>query len=132
MQAWKVKSSIIPGKVYGSVNKIARSIFHVIERRSKRKPYIRSKYFHKQKVFLSFFWDHLATKWPRDRVRRLKYFVCALEVIRHSPFDPEVVANPNNKQELFYRFYGQVKNSGTFVVQIKKDGLSDISRWFFR
>lgn len=120
MQTWKVKAAIIPGKSYKSVNKIARSLFHEIERKTKRKPYVRSKYFQKQKVFLSFFWDHLATKRPKDKVRRLKYFDCALEVIRDSSFNPEVTTNPNNKQELLYRFYGQ-KEQSVFLVQIKKD-----------
>jgi len=55
IKAWPVKSKIIPGKIYQSVNKIARSLFH-----------------------------------------------------------------PNNKQEIFYRFYGQATQN-TFVVQIKKD-----------
>ncbi|SRR5258708_38357257 len=120
MKTWKVKSKIIPGKIYKSVNKIARSIFHDMERKTKRKAYLRSKYFQKQKVFLSFFWDHLSTKKTQDRVRRLKYFECALEVIRDSQIAPEVVTNPNNKREFFYRFYGQTEKN-VFVVQIKKD-----------
>jgi|SRR5579859_3608263 len=120
MQAWKVKAPIIPGKSYKSVNKIARALFHEVERKTKRKAYIRSKYFDKQKVFLSFFWDHLAGKRPRDRTRRLKYFGCALEVIRDSQFDPDVATNPNNKLETFYRFHGQAAEN-MFVVQIKKD-----------
>ena|SRR5258708_6754243 len=120
MQVWKVKAQIIPDKTYKAVNKVARSIFHTIERKTKRKAYIRSRYFQKKKVFLSFFWDHLSTKKIQDRVRRLKYFECALEVIQNSYFQPETVTNPNNKRETFYRFYGDTQQK-IFIVQVKKD-----------
>ncbi len=120
MHVWKVKTQIIPDKTYKTINKIARSIFHEIERKTKRKPYIRSRYFQKQKIFLSFFWEHLSTKKIQDKVRRLKYFECALEVIQNSYFEPETVKNPNNQRETLYRFYGQTAQS-IFIVQIKKD-----------
>lgn len=120
IKVWKVTSKIIPGQIYQNVNKIARALFHQIERKSKRSAYIRSRYFKKQKVFLSFFWDHLSSKKTQDKVRRLKYFECALEVIQNSCFNPQIRTNPNNKQEIFYRFYGQVSQN-IFVVQIKKD-----------
>ena len=117
---WKVKTSAIPGKSYASVNKVARSIFHIIEKRSKRKAYIKSKYFKKQKIFLSFFWDDLKSKKVQDRVRRLKLFDCAIELIQNSTLKPEIKTNPNNKQEIFFRFFGLV-NDQRFVTQIKKD-----------
>jgi len=120
IKPWKVKSKLIPDKTYKAVNKIARSIFHQIERKSKRTVYVRSRYFQKQKVFLTFFWDHMSSKNIHDKTRRLKYFECALEVIKDSYYEPEIKSNPNNKQETFYRFYGETLQ-GVFAVQIKKD-----------
>lgn len=121
MQYWKVKAKVIPGKTFSDVNKIARKIYHALEKKSKRKAYIRSKYFKKQKVFLSFFWDHLSAKRPKDRLRRLKYFECALEVIRDSTLSPTGRTNPNNRYETFFRFLGQTRGGKFFAVQIKQD-----------
>src|SRR5260221_4150022 len=121
MQYWKVKAYIIPGKSYTTVNKIARSIFHELERKTKRQVHIRSKYFRKQKIFLHFFWDHLSNKTLNDKTRRLKLFECGLELIKNSTFEPTVKVNVQNSRETFYRFYGSTAGNILFAVQIKKD-----------
>jgi hypothetical protein len=118
---WKVKARIIPGKSYAQVNKIARSLFHDLERRTKRKPYIRSKYFKKQKVFLSFFWEHLGDKTLNDKTRRLKLFECCLDLIKNSPFEPTTKVKDSHSTEILYRFYGSTKGGELFAVQIKKN-----------
>jgi|SRR5579859_447695 len=121
VEAWKVKTPIIKGKSYKVVNKVARRIFHEIERRTKRKPYIRSEYFEKQKIFLTFFWDHLSSKTNQDRLRRLKFFECGLELIQKTQYKPTVKLNPNNPKETFYRFLGVTNGNLFFDVQLKRD-----------
>ena len=84
-------------------------------------PYLRSKYFKNEKVFLTLFWSHLVQKRERDRVRRLKFFPCAMDLIIKSALNPETRENFQKKDELLHRFYGETKDGDKFVVQIKEN-----------
>ena len=53
------KVNKLPGTNYTEVKKNADIIFKQIKSKTKRRPYIRSAYFNKQKVFFDFFWQHL-------------------------------------------------------------------------
>lgn len=94
----------------------------MIKRKSKRRTYVRSAYFNKNKIFLDLFWQHLfdKEKW-QDRFRRLKYFGCAIELIQESRFAPKSKENPNNPSEILHRFYGSTAEKDAFYVQIKED-----------
>lgn len=98
----------------------ARRIFHDIEKQSRRKVYIRSGYFNKEKVFFDFFWEHLNQKPRAERLKRLIYFPCAIDVIRHSRRAPIISLNRHKKSEILYRFDAQTKEGETFYVQIKE------------
>ncbi len=95
--------------------------FLAIKRKSKRKPYIRSIYFDKNKIFLHYFWEHLFQKvnW-RDRMRRLKCFPAALELIAKTRVAPTSKDNPDKKDEILHRFLGKTKEGDKFMVQIKE------------
>jgi hypothetical protein len=122
MQIYKSKSLIIPGTSLGEVIKTARKQYHTIQKRTPRRvPYVRSKYFTKDKIFINSFWDHANQKSPKDRVRRIKLFPCAIEIIRNSPLAPDTVQNPNNPDESLHRFYGQSADGIFFTVQIKEN-----------
>ncbi len=121
MKFYQTKRKIIPGTSLKVVEKIASKLFRRIKSQTKRTPYIRSAYFKREKVFLNIFWSHLHDKRIPDRVRRLKYFDCALDLIRNSRIKPSVKPNPNNKSEVLYRFLGQTKHRDLFVVQIKEN-----------
>ena len=110
------------GTDFHEVCKKAERIYKPIKNRTKRKPYVRSAYFKKDKIFINLFWQHLFDKknW-RDRTRRLKYFNCALELIRHSKFEPKSKENPNKKSEILHRFAGVTCDNDLFFVQIKED-----------
>ena len=54
-------------------------VYSEIEKRTKRKPYVRSAYFSKQKIFFDYFWLHLRQKPFAERARRLKFFAEFLE-----------------------------------------------------
>lgn len=121
MKYYQVKVGKIPGTDFREVNDKAMDIFDAIKKRSKRKPHIRSAYFKKQKIFLDFFWNHIHTNQnPRDRLRRLKYFAAALELMHKSTLDPESKENPNKSGEILHRFGGQTKDGELFMIQIKE------------
>jgi len=120
-QIYKVKSDKISGENYIDVERVARQAYRIIAGRTKRNPYIRSAYFHKDKIFLSLFWQHLMQKHEGDRKRRLRYFNCAIELLRHSTIPPETKQNPLNKNELLHRFTGQTIHGDIFIVHIAED-----------
>lgn len=122
MQAYKTKSSLLSGTNFSEVHKKAFGLYQKIKRRSKRRPYLRSSYFNKDKIFLVLFWQHLwdKEKW-QDRMRRLKYYAAAIELIQCSIFPPRSKENPNKSDEILHRFTGITKDNHVFYVQIKED-----------
>jgi hypothetical protein len=122
MQAYKTKSAVLSGTDFSEVRKKAFSIYLEIKSKSKRRPYLRSAYFKKDKVFLPLFWQHIwdKIKW-QDRMRRLKFYSAGLELIRDSKFAPKSKENPNKSDEILHRFAGITKENFVFYVQIKED-----------
>ncbi len=122
MQYYQTKSGKIPGANFKDVYKIARKLYAGIKKRGKRSPHIRSAYFNNQKVFLQYFWGHLYAKknW-KDRLRRIRYFKAALELIEKTKIQPESKENPNNRREIFHRFTAYTSEKEAFCVQIKED-----------
>ena len=118
---YQTKKYKISGTSFKEVFKNAEIVYKEIKSKSKRTPYIRSKYFNKEKVFLALFWQHLFQKQEKDRVRRLKFYDCALDLIKNSSSNPESRENFQKKNELLHRFYGITKNKEKFVVQIKEN-----------
>ena len=121
MEYFKSSKQKIAGTSFKEVNKTAKFIFKQIESKTKRTPYIRSKYFNKDKIFLSLFWAHLFDKQEKDRTRRLKFYDCALDLIKNANSDPVTRENFQKKDELLHRFYGVTTNREKFVVQIKEN-----------
>lgn len=121
MRAYQVKTRELTGTSYSELIRQARLIFHEIEKQTKRKPYIRSVYFKKEKIFFDFFWDHLKQKGFRERIRRLKFFACAIELIQYSRYKPKILVDPHSKSSNFYRFTGISKEGELFYVQIKEN-----------
>lgn len=122
MQVYKTKIKQIPGSHFYIVHKRAYDLYTGIKKKTKRRTYIRSAYFDKDKVFLDLFWHHLFEKlnW-RDRVRRMKFFGCAVELIQNSHFKPKTTADPNKTMEMLHRFYGLTADNELFCVQIKEN-----------
>lgn len=96
--------SKISGTSFSEVREEAERTYRTIKSRTKRTPYIRSKYFTKEKVFLTIFWSHLFEKNEKDRTRRLKFYNCAIDLIRNSSISPVSRENFKNKDELLHRF----------------------------
>jgi len=121
MILYRTKINKLSGTSYIEVRKEALIIFNKIKKKTKRKPYIRSAYFNKQKIFFDYFWIHLHQKNPRERFKRLKYFEAAIDLIKNSRNKPIFKQNPNKKTEIIYRFAGLIKNKEKFYVQIKEN-----------
>ena len=129
MKVYRSRAMKYKGTDFIELNRKARNDYKIIIAKSKRKPYVRSVYFKKQKVFLGLFWEHLQQKGWKERTRRLKYFACALELIMHTRFEPCPIQNPNKKSEILHRFFGITKENDLFYVQIKEDKKTDM-KWF--
>jgi hypothetical protein len=118
----KTKAKQFAGTSYVELIKRARHEYHPIQKKTPRRvPYIRSAYFKKDKIFVNNFWDHLNQKSPQDRVRRLKLYACAVELIRNATSTPDSMQNPNNREEILHRFDGLTADGMHFAVQIKEN-----------
>ena len=120
MQYYRVKSRVIPGSSYSQVRNFALQYYRCIAHTTKRLPYIKSIYFKKRKIFLHHFWQHLFEKTPKDRTRRLRFFMCGIELIRTTRYKPEIMVSKKSNREKWYRFFGKTQNNEKFVVQIKE------------
>lgn len=121
MIPYQTKVNKISGNNYAQVRKNANLIFKQIKSKTKRRPYIKSAYFDKQKVFFDFFWEHILQKPHNERIRRLRYFACAIDLMKNSRNEPNSLENPMKKSEILHRFVGLTKNREIFYVQIKED-----------
>jgi hypothetical protein len=121
MKIYESKFGKLAGTSYSEIEREARRLYNDTARRTKRKPYIRSTYFNKEKIFLALFWEHLNQKPRKERKARLKYYQCALDLLRNTPHAPSTKPNPNGRQELVHRFAGETKDGDLFYVQIKED-----------
>ena len=111
----------LPGTNYAEVYKKAFGLYQEIKRKSKRRPYVRSKYFGKEKIFLERFWLHFHQKNWRDRARRVPYFACAIDLIRYANNQPESKEHPTDRSQILHRFTGICDDGSVFRVQIKED-----------
>lgn len=109
---------MLPGSSSLEVTKAARKVYRQISSQSKRQPYIRSRYFNKEKVFVGSFWPHLLQKRRSDQVRRLKFFLCAIDLIRQTTALPISIAESQKPGSTLYRFEGLSSEGRHFYVQI--------------
>lgn len=122
MATYKSRYELLPGSSYEELIKQARQVYHGLQKSTPRRvPYIRSKYFNKEKVFINVFWEHLNQKSRKERVARLKYYKCALDLLSHGGNSPNTIIPNTEKQAVLYRFYGFTKSSQCFCVQVKEN-----------
>jgi len=129
MQAYRTQVKKLTGTDFHEVRKKAFGQYLQIKKRTKRKTYIRSAYFKKDKIFLDLFWSHLFEKKHfADLMRRMKFYPCAIELIQKSNFEPISKENPNKSSEILHRFGGITPDREMFFVQIKEDKKSN-KKW---
>jgi len=125
MNTYHSKYTKLSGSSYNELERKARKIHNDIAKRTKRNAYVRSKYFKKDKIFIKLFWEHLNQKSQRNRKRRLKYYECAIDLLRNNTFEPDTRPNPNGKHEIVHRFSGLTSGGELFYVQVKEDIRND-------
>lgn len=118
---YPVKSQKLTGTSLEELERKAEEIFKDIKRKTKRRPYIRSAYFNKEKIFFDYFWVHLNQKRRRERQVRLQLFAVAIEIVKNSRNAPISNDNPANRNEILHRFAGLTRDKKLFYVQIKED-----------
>lgn len=120
MNVYNTKYPQLSGSSYNEVLKRARQEYNVIAHSTKRQPYIKSKYFSGEKVFLAVFWTHLMDKNQKDRTKRLRFYKAALDLLRNSQINPDTITSAEDQRMLLYRFYGITKDGSYFCVQVKE------------
>jgi hypothetical protein len=121
MEIYRTKTRPLAGTNYSEIVPKARKLYKQISSRTKRRPYLRSKYFEGQKIFLDYFWSHIMSKNPADRTRRLRQYPCALDIIMNTRIEPVSKENPSKSSEILHRFSGENSNGEIFFVQIKEE-----------
>jgi hypothetical protein len=121
MKSFSTDIKPLSGTNYSEIHPKAWALYKQIASKTKRRPYVRSAYFKKDKIFLNYFWDHIWQKNLRDRTRRLIYYPCGLDLIQNSRIEPESKINANRKSEVLHRFIGMAPDKKLFSVQIKED-----------
>lgn len=116
---YQTKTNALTGTDYKEIKRKALVFYKKVATKTKRRPYLRSAYFKKEKIFLDLFWQHLYEKNYWDRARRLKFFPCCIELIQKSHCAPITKNNPNKSNEILHRFTGKSANA-IFCVQIKE------------
>jgi len=120
METFNSKFKKLPGTNYTEIKRRANSYFLVIKGHTKRRPYIRSAYFKGEKIFFDYFWLHLANKNFSDKLRRLKFFPAATDLVKNNKIKP-IIIKVSNRAEIYYRFSGITKDKYSFLVQIKEN-----------
>jgi len=120
MKPYKTKIKQLSGTDFKEIRKKSTGFYNEIKRQTKKKPYVRSKYFKKEKIFLELFWGHLFEKNYWDQTRRMKLFPCAIELIRNSDFAPVSKENVDKPSEILHRFAGITATNDCFLSRSKR------------
>ena len=135
MSIYQSKYDVLPGSSYDEVVKHARREYNTIRKITKRQPYVRSKYFRGDKIFITVFWDHIMQKHRGIVVKRLKFYKTAIDLLRNSQSSPETHIDTTQDKIYLHRFYGKTKSGVEFCVQVKEDrrsGRKDLMSVFDR
>lgn len=116
-----VKTPAEHGTTWEDVYPPARKLYNRIKAQTKRQPYVKAAFFHKEKVFIELFWVHLNQKGVKERRKRLKYYAAGIELLRTTRIQPESKRNPNKYSEMLHRFGGVTPQGDTFYIQVKED-----------
>jgi len=121
MDIFNSKYKRLSGSNYREIKKRTDVLFAESRRRTKRRPYLRSEYFRKEKIFLEYFEEHLRQKNFFDKVRRLRFLPAAIELLKYSRNKPEISENRHRTGEKLYRFKGKTSDEYIFFVQVKEN-----------
>ena len=118
MNFYQSKFRQLPGTDYAEATKNARKEYVKVQKLTKRQPYVRSKYFSKDKVFITIFWNHLVQKRKGEQIVRAKLLLAAFDLLRNTSNEPESLFE---RGDALHRFYGKTADGIEFAVQVKHD-----------
>lgn len=110
MKVYRSKYIKITGTSYEEIIRNARKQHQVIKKRTKRQPYIRSKYFNRDKIFVNLFWEHLMQKHRGEQQQRARFYLCAIDLLRNNTHDPRTIFTYGNLNIMLHRFIGISKD----------------------
>lgn len=122
---YRCKAAPLRGHRFVDIMPQVRKEFRTLQKRTKRRPHVRSDYFKKNKIFFDYFWQHMQRKSVVDRARRLKYFPCALEVLRKSRHNPTTFVDINQPDIIKHEFVAIAPDGVRFSVIIQEDRKTD-------
>lgn len=117
---FRCRSRPLTGHKYADIMPQIRQIFRALQRQTKRRTYVRSAFFKKDKIFFDYFWIHINQKLKHDRTRRLRFFACALELLRVSKNPPRTFIKKELPNVIYHEFLGQARDGSRFAVIIKQ------------
>lgn len=117
---FRSKYGKLAGTTYSEAVHNARKAYQIIQHRTKRQPYVKSKYFRGDKVFINIFFNHLVQKRKGEQLVRAKLFNCAIDLLRNSTESPVTIIKRENMNEILHRFEGITKEGEHFYVQVKQ------------
>lgn len=121
MQVYQSRYGKISGTDVEVVAKARREYRHIQKLTPKRRPYVRSRYFKRDKVFVGIFWSHLAQKHYGEQTKRLRYYPCAIDLLRNMSRGATSIISQKEADAILYRFCGESKEGLGFYVQVKQD-----------
>jgi hypothetical protein len=121
MKVAQVKISAYSGSDYSELYPKARKLYNHIKGQTKRQPYVRSRYFDRQKVFIELFWVHLNQKSPKERRKRIKFYSAGIELLRETRLQPLTKKSESKNNELLHRFAGVTPQGDLFYIQVKEN-----------
>ena len=121
MDRFKSKYGKLSGTTYDEAVRNARKEYIKIQHLTKRQPYVRSKYFDGDKIFINIFFNHLVQKRKGEQLQRSKLFLCAIDLLRNTRSSPKTIFSNNNMNEMLHRFEGETKDGEVFYVQVKQN-----------
>jgi hypothetical protein len=70
---------------------------------------------------MTIFWDHLMQKHRKERMKRLKLYKAAIDLLRNSTLAPDTIFSESEKDTMLHRFYGKTNDGIDFCVQVKEN-----------
>ena len=120
MRVYQSKYNQLPGTSYQEIINAAHYHHQKLQKRNpRRRVYVRSRYFNRDKVFLTLFWPHLLQKRRGDQMRRAKLYLCALDLLRNYNYLNGAVIENGHPEATLLRFMGRTKDGVLYVVQVK-------------
>jgi hypothetical protein len=119
MNYFKIKTRPIAGTDLKEVTKKTMLVFHDIEKRTRRRPAVRCKALKNARVFIGEYLTHQSQKMRIDKLRRFKFFPCAIDLIENTNERPTFKVLKTG--ETLYRLHGIAGNGQKFIVQISEN-----------